>query len=134
MQITNVWVNGCFDVLHIGHIKLLEFAKSIGTTLTVGIDTDERVKQAKGPSRPFNKQEDRVYFLQSLSSVDNVVTYSTNEELIQHLLNNDIDIMVVGSDWKGKKVIGKKIVKKIVFFDRIGEYSTTRILNNEIRI
>ena len=134
MQITNVWVNGCFDVLHIGHIRLLQYARSLGNRLVVGIDTDNRVAAAKGDSRPFNNVYDRKSFLEELQSVDSVVTYSTNRELEDLLVKNDISVMVVGSDWEGKEVVGEKLVKKVVFFDRIGEYSTTRILNNEIHI
>ena len=134
MQTINVWVNGCFDILHIGHIELLKFAKSQGTTLTVGIDTDKRVKESKGPSRPFNNQDDRKSFLESIRYVDKVVTYGSNEGLENHLIDNKIDVMIIGSDWKGKRVVGEKLVKKLVFFDRIGEHSTTRILENEIRI
>jgi len=134
MQTINIWVNGCFDVLHVGHIELLRFAKSLGNHLTVGIDTDERIKVAKGPTRPFNCKKDRKFLLQELRSVDKVVEYSTDKELVSHLLKQQIDIMVIGSDWKNKTIIGEKVVKKVVFFDRIGEYSTTRILNNEIRI
>jgi rfaE bifunctional protein nucleotidyltransferase chain/domain len=134
MQITNVWVNGCFDVLHIGHIRLLQYARSLGNRLVVGIDTDNRVAAAKGDSRPFNNVYDRKSFLEELQSVDSVVTYSTNRELEDLLVKNDISVMVVGSDWEDKEVVGEKLVKKVVFFDRIGEYSTTRILNNEIHI
>ena len=134
MQTTNIWVNGCFDILHRGHIELLKFAKSQGTNLTVGIDTDERVKRSKGPSRPFNSTEDRQAFLEAIKYVDKVVTYGSDKELENHLTNNNIDVMIIGSDWKGKRVVGEKLVKKIVFFDRIGNYSTTRILENEIRI
>lgn len=134
MQTTNIWVNGCFDILHRGHIELLKFAKSQGTNLTVGIDTDERVKQSKGPSRPFNCTEDRKAFLEAIKYVDKVVTYGSDEGLENHLIDNKIDVMIVGSDWKGKRVVGEKLVKKLVFFDRIGNYSTTRILENEIRI
>jgi rfaE bifunctional protein nucleotidyltransferase chain/domain len=134
MQTTNIWVNGCFDILHRGHIELLKFAKSQGDTLTIGIDTDERVKKSKGPSRPFNNTEDRKCFLEAIRYVDKVVTYGSNEELEKHLVDNNIDVMIIGSDWKGKTVVGEKLVKKLVFFDRIGIYSTTRILKNEIRI
>jgi|TARA_R110002020_G_scaffold279548_1_gene495238 rfaE bifunctional protein nucleotidyltransferase chain/domain len=130
----NVWVNGCFDILHRGHIELLKFAKSQGDTLTVGIDTDKRVKESKGDKRPFNNAEDRKMFLESIKYVDKVVTYGSDKCLEQHLMNNKIDVMVVGSDWKGKRIVGEKLLKKVIFFDRIGTYSTTRILENEIRI
>ena len=123
-----VWVNGCFDVLHRGHIELLSYAKSQGDRLIVGIDTDERVKASKGPSRPHNNLLDRMYFLESIRSVDKVVSYGTDEELETHLLKNCVNIMVIGSDWKGKRVVGQDLCEKLVFFDRIGSYSTTKIL------
>lgn len=134
MQTINVWVNGCFDILHIGHIKLLEYAKSHGTHLVVGIDSDERIKEAKGSSRPFNSLEDRKDFLESIRVVDKVVAYSTDQQLEEHLTRNNISVMVIGSDWKGKKIVGDHLVKEIIFFDRIGNHSTTRILKNEICI
>ena len=134
MQTTSVWVNGCFDVLHVGHIRLLQYARSLGDQLIVGIDTDERVKRAKGHHRPFNNLEDRMTFLKELKSVDSVVSYSTDQELENCLVKNNISLMVIGSDWKNKPVVGQKLVKKVIFFDRIGEYSTTKILNNEIHI
>ena len=134
MPTTNIWVNGCFDILHIGHIELLKYAKSLGHRLIVGIDTDERIKESKGPHRPFNKLQDRKKFLESIRYVDKVVQYSSDQELKDNLKNNNIEIMVIGSDWQGKRVVGEKVVKKVVFFDRIGEHSTTRILNNEICI
>jgi rfaE bifunctional protein nucleotidyltransferase chain/domain len=130
----NVWVNGCFDILHIGHIELLKYAKSQGDFLTIGIDTDERVKESKGSCRPFNNIDDRKKFLEAIRYVDKVVTYGADEELERHLIDNEIDIMVIGSDWRGKTVVGEKLVKKLVFFDRIGTHSTTRILENEICI
>ena len=134
MQTTNIWVNGCFDILHVGHIELLKYAKSLGDALIVGIDSDDRIRLSKGPSRPFNSLEDRKRFLESIRHVDRVVSYSTDEGLETQLKKNKIDIMVIGSDWKGKRVVGEKIVKKVVFFDRIGKHSTTRILNNEVCI
>ena len=131
MQITNVWVNGCFDVLHRGHIELLEYARSLGDSLVVGIDTDERVKANKGPFRPFNDLNDRKYFLESIRHVDKVVSYSTDVELENHLIENNIQVMVIGSDWKGKRVVGQQHCKQLVFFDRIGDYSTTKILEKK---
>ena len=128
MQTINVWVNGCFDVLHRGHIELLKYAKSKGTNLVVGIDSDSRVKLMKGNNRPFNKENDRQYFLNSIKYVDKVVLFNSDQELKKHLLDNKIQVMVIGSDWKGKTVIGEDLVEKIVFFDRLESYSTTKIL------
>jgi len=128
MQTINVWVNGCFDVLHRGHIELLSYASTQGTNLIVGIDTDERVRGSKGDRRPFNKLEDRKYFLEAIKFVDKVVSYDSDQELETLLLQNDIHTMIIGSDWKGKPVVGEKLVKKLIFFDRIGTHSTTNIL------
>ena len=67
-----IWVNGCFDILHRGHFELFNYAKSLGNELIVGIDSDEKVAQDKGPDRPYNKLEDRVYALESLKAIDKV--------------------------------------------------------------
>jgi rfaE bifunctional protein nucleotidyltransferase chain/domain len=130
-----IWTNGCFDILHRGHIELFKFCKSQGDYLVVGIDTDKRVKENKGPDRPFNKEEDRSFFLESIKYIDKVVMFSSDEELGQRLVENGVDIMIVGSDWQGKRVVGEEKVNKVLFFDRIGTYSTTNILeaNNDIR-
>ena len=123
-----VWVNGCFDVLHRGHIELLKFAKSQGTFLIVGIDTDERVRAAKGESRPFNTVEDRVAMLESIKHIDEIRVFDANEELDTQVLLSGAEIMVVGSDYKNKEVIGSRHVQEVKFFDRIEGYSTTKIL------
>ena len=129
-----IWTNGCFDILHRGHIELFKFCKSQGDYLVVGIDTDTRVKESKGPSRPFNSQEDRKFFLEAIKYIDKVVLFSTDNELGQRLVENNVDTMIVGSDWKGKLVVGQEKVNKVLFFDRIGTYSTTNILeaNNDV--
>ena len=129
----NIWTNGCFDILHIGHVAMLEYAASLGDTLVVGIDTDSRVKKAKGEARPINCSQDRKKFLEAIRFVDKVVEFETDEELRQHLIDNKIDIMVVGSDWKEKRVIGQEVVKNVEFFDRIGNHSTTRIISGNLR-
>ena len=101
-----VFVNGTFDLLHRGHLELLNFARSLGDKVHVGIDTDRRVSEKKGPSRPIYNQEERKFFLENLKSVDKVHFFDSDLEL--EVLINFIqpDVMVVGSDWRGKSVIG----------------------------
>lgn len=123
-----VFVNGCFDILHRGHIELFSYAKSLGDYLMVAIDSDNRVKKMKGQTRPFNNQEDRKYVLESIRYIDEVLFFDNSEELEYLIYAYNPDIMIVGSDWKGKEVIGSKHAKELVFFDRVGDYSTTKIL------
>ena len=78
---TTVWTNGCFDVLHRGHIELFRYARSLGDRLIVGIDSDEKVKKDKGASRPYNNVEDRKFILQSIKYVDEVIVFSSRKEL-----------------------------------------------------
>ena len=125
-----VWVNGTFDVLHIGHLKLLEFASSFGE-LRVGIDTDKRVKELKSPDRPFNTTEDRKYFLESLKFVKEVVVFGSRQELIDLVKEYQPDYMVIGDDYKDQPVYGSEHAKQLIFFEKLPEYSTTKILNYE---
>lgn len=123
-----VWTNGCFDVLHRGHFEMLEYAKSLGELLVVGIDSDKKVKEDKGESRPFNNAEDRQFALESIKYVDKVMVFESKAELEFILKNLEPDYMVIGSDWKGKEVIGEQYCTELMFFDRIDGYSTTNIL------
>lgn len=125
-----IWVNGTFDVLHIGHVRLLQYASSLGT-LRVGLDTDARVKELKGDLRPFNCLADRIEFIQSIKGVTEVVSFSSDEELIYQMKEYSPDIMVIGGDYRGKSIIGQEFVNKIVYFDRIDNYSTSNILSYE---
>ena len=125
-----VWVNGTFDVLHIGHIKLLEFASQFGE-IRVGIDTDDRVKQFKGELRPINNINDRIYFMNSIKYVNSSVSFSTDEELCDRIKEWNADIIIVGNDYKDKKVIGSHLVKEVIFFDKIDGYSSTKIIENK---
>ena len=127
-----VFVNGTFDLLHRGHLDLLNYAKSLGEYVIVGIDSDERVKQMKGSSRPINCLMDRAHMLANLKSVDEVRFFGSDEELEGLVKEVKPDIMVVGSDWKGKSVIGSYWAAKLIFFDRIGEYATTKTIQDII--
>ena len=128
----HIFVNGTFDVLHPGHVQLLNYAKSFGDTLTVGIDSDRRVAEKKGPSSPIYNIKDRSFMLQNLKSVDYVVVFDSDEELEHCLKTIRPDIMVVGSDWKGKSVIGSMYSAELKFFDRIEEYATTKTIQSII--
>ena len=125
-----VWTNGTFDVLHVGHLKLLEYAASFGQ-LTVGIDSDKRVKELKGLDRPFNNTLDRKYFLESIKFIHNVVVFNSREELINMVKDFEPDYMVIGSDYIDKPVFGSEYAKELLFFDKLEQYSTTTILSYE---
>jgi len=124
------FMSGSFDVLHVGHIQILNFAKSIGDALYVGVDSDHRITKKKGPQRPFNSLSDRLYLLKNLKMIDEIFTFSDDEGLISIIKKIRPENLVVGSDWKGKLIIGQEFAKNTVYFDRIGNYSTTRILNS----
>ena len=125
-----IWVNGTFDVMHIGHIKLLEHASSLGI-VRVGLDTDDRIQQKKGPNRPVNTLQDRIDFMKSIKYVDSVVSFNSNKELEQRIQEWDADIMVIGDDYEYHEIIGNHLVDTISFFDKIKNKSTTKILNHE---
>ena len=128
----NIFVNGTFDILHRGHLELLNYAKSLGDYLCVGIDTDGRVREKKGLTRPIHNQDERKFFLENLKAVDEVKLFSSDEELEGLVKSFKPDIMVVGSDWKGKSVIGSYYATKLIFFDRIGDYATTKTIQDII--
>ena len=127
-----VFVNGTFDLLHRGHMELLNYEKSMGEYVCLGIDTDDRVKQKKGSSRPIHNQEERKFFLENLKSVDEVRFFSNDWELKNLVKSFEPDIMIVGSDWKGKSVIGSYYAAELIFFDRIGDYATTKTIQSII--
>ena len=127
-----IFVNGTFDVLHPGHLDLLKYAKSLGDFLLVAIDSDARVASKKGKDRPLNTQYNRALLLESLKYVDSVRIFSSDEELTQIIKKYQPDIMIVGSDWKDKPVIGSEYAKRLEFYSRTTSYSTTQILENFI--
>ena len=126
-----VFTNGCFDILHIGHIKYLEQAKSYGDTLILGLNSDKSVERIKGKNRPINTQNDRAYILASLEVVDYVVIFDedTPIDLIKLIKP---DILVKGSDYAGKKVVGQDISKELKLVKFIDDRSTSNVIKKII--
>lgn len=128
-----VMVNGTFDILHRGHIELLNFAKSQGDQLLVAIDTDKRVAELKGPTRPINNQDDRKLFLYNLKAVDIVMLFDSTEELVNIMKEYKPDVYVKGSDWKrDSSGTAEKHCDKVIYYDRVGNYSTTKTIQDII--
>ena len=128
----SVFINGTFDVLHLGHLALLNYAKSLGDKLFVAIDSDERIHQLKGPTRPIYDAYQRKVMLLNLKAVDEVEIFSSDEELEMWIKQINPTIMVVGSDWRNKTVIGSQYAKRLEFFERIDEYSSTKTIQDII--
>ena len=123
---TKIIVNGSFDVVHLGHIRLLQYAKCFPSAYVyVLIDTDRRIKELKGNDRPINSQHERLVLLSELKSVDRVDVFDTDEELVNLIRDYDPDIMIKGSDYRNKPIIGAEFCKEIKFYDRLEQYSTT---------
>ena len=127
-----IFINGTFDVLHPGHINLFKEAKNKGDFLHVAIDSDKRVSVLKGENRPFNNQENRKFILESIRYIDKVSIFYNDDHLKLLIYYYQPDIMMVGSDWKGKNIIGSEYAKQLTFFDRDSRYSTTEILESFI--
>jgi len=126
-----VFTNGCFDVLHRGHVDFLRRAKALGTRLVVGLNSDESVRQIKGVQRPFQTQEDRKAVLEGLASVDEVIIF---EELTPERLIHQIkpDILVKGGDWKPDEIVGADFVKanggQVFSIPLVKGYSSTAVI------
>jgi len=128
---TRVWLNGTFDVLHYGHIHLFQTARNLypNTIVRVGLDTDERIRQMKGATRPINTLIHRVKFLQSIRYIDEVVTFSTDDELREQMAIFSPHIMVIGDDYRDRTIIGEEHVGRVVYVERYGDLSSTKIIN-----
>ena len=122
-----VFTNGCFDILHIGHLKYLEKARSFGDILIVGVNSDSSVKRLKGEKRPINSQDDRAYILGAFECVDYVVLF--DEDTPYNLIRTIApDILVKGADYQGKEVVGQDLVKELKLVDFVEGKSTTKII------
>jgi len=126
-----VFTNGCFDLLHPGHIGSLEQARALGDALIVGLNSDASVRQLKGPGRPVLPERERAEILAALECVDAVVIFDelTPREIIARLLP---DVLVKGADWPGDQIVGREEVEaaggRVVSIPVVPGYSTTEIL------
>jgi D-beta-D-heptose 7-phosphate kinase / D-beta-D-heptose 1-phosphate adenosyltransferase len=123
-----IFTNGCFDLLHSGHVKYLETSKSLGDILIVGLNSDKSVSSIKGENRPINNQSDRAYILASLEVVDYVVIFEDDNpyDLIKSI---NPHTLVKGGDWKGKEIIGHDIVEEVKLIEFVDDRSTSSIIN-----
>jgi len=122
-----VFTNGCFDILHRGHVTYLQAARDLGDLLIIGVNTDASVKRLKGESRPINNEDDRAFILQSLTCVDYVIKFGedTPHELLSHIRP---DILVKGGDYAVEDVVGREFAQEVVLIDFVDGYSTTKTI------
>jgi D-beta-D-heptose 7-phosphate kinase/D-beta-D-heptose 1-phosphate adenosyltransferase len=131
-----VFTNGCFDLLHVGHVRLLEQARQLGDVLVVGINSDRSVRRLKGPSRPIVKERDRAQVLAGLASVDYVTVF---DEATPHALIAALkpDVLVKGADWAMREVVGRDVLKRsggrVVRIPLVKGYSTTSLIERLVR-
>ena len=123
-----IFTNGCFDILHRGHLELLRFARNQGDKLIVGLNSDSSVKMLKGDARPINNQADRKFVLECIEFVDEVRIF--NEETPYKLIKEVLpDIIVKGGDYSAPDVVGSDLCK-VVIFELVDGYSSTKIIQN----
>jgi len=127
-----VFTNGCFDIIHLGHIDYLSKAKDLGDILLIGLNTDKSVKRLKGNNRPIKNQQERAVLLASLQFVDAVILF--NEDTPYNLIKKiEPEILVKGSDYKKEEIVGADIINntggEIITIDFLEGYSTTSILD-----
>ena len=122
-----VFTNGCFDILHSGHVRIIEFAKSQGDLLILGLNSDASVRRLKGPSRPVNKQKDRAIVVSALEAVDGVVLFKEDTPLNLIKIIKP-DILVKGADYTTDNVVGREYAGKVVLCPLVKGKSTTNII------
>jgi D-beta-D-heptose 7-phosphate kinase/D-beta-D-heptose 1-phosphate adenosyltransferase len=126
-----IFTNGCFDILHVGHIRYLQASKALGTRLVVGLNSDASVRRIKGPDRPINSQEDRAEVLRALACVDDVLIFDedTPYELIKSLRP---DVITKGGDYSANNIVGRDLAK-VVVIPYVADKSTTGIIEHARR-
>ncbi len=127
-----VFTNGCFDIIHKGHIIYLKEAKELGDFLIVGLNSDKSIKRIKGDTRPINNEADRALILENLKPVDAVILFD-DDTPIKLIENIKPDFLVKGGDWNENEIVGADFVKsiggKVVTIKYIENYSTTSLIN-----
>ncbi len=127
-----VFTNGCFDILHRGHVTYLSEAKKLGDLLVIGLNSDASVKRLKGPERPINNEKDRQYVLSQLKSVDFVEIF-TEDTPLNLILTVKPKVLVKGGDWKIEQIVGGKEVQaaggNVYSLQFVNGYSTTKIID-----
>ena len=129
--IPRVWINGTFDVLHPGHTKLFRYARILAGPhgkIHVGIDTDERVRKSKGPSRPVNPLSKRISNLASTMQFDSIMSFATDKELKALIFAIKPKFMVIGDDYRNKDIVGSSCIENIFYVTR-DEHSSTKLIN-----
>ena len=133
-----IWTNGCYDILHIGHVRLFQYAKSLGDILIVGIDSDERVKELKGNNRPFNNENTRKEILLSNKYIDEVFIFNSSDDMCRIVQDCRIYTIVIGGEYSNRftnpPVVAANFVKELIFFPMVPNISTTKILKYEENI
>jgi rfaE bifunctional protein nucleotidyltransferase chain/domain len=132
-----IWINGTFDVLHMGHIKLFQKAheiacdefRSFSWKIVVGIDTDERIREKKGPSRPINSLKNRMEFLLNQKQVDEVYAFHSDDMLRGLIKAHEPRFMVIGDDYRNKEIIGSEFINEIIYLPRYEGLSSSAIIN-----
>ena len=125
-----IFTNGCFDVIHRGHIELLKYAKSLGDRLVVGLNSDNSIKKNKGPERPINNQADRIAVLESLVFVDDIIIFE-DDTPINLIKQINPDIIVKGGDYEKENIVGSDICE-VRIFGYIDGYSTTKTIKDTL--
>lgn len=122
-----VFTNGCFDIIHVGHIRLLRRCRELGDIVIVGVNSDLSVRRLKGNTRPINKVEDRTEILSAIRYVDFVIVFEedTPYNLIKQI---EPDFLVKGGDYKEDEVVGREFAKKVVIFPLVKGKSTTSLI------
>jgi D-beta-D-heptose 7-phosphate kinase/D-beta-D-heptose 1-phosphate adenosyltransferase len=128
MKQRTVFTNGCFDIIHRGHLELLKYCRSLGGKVVIGLNSDKSVRGIKGKNRPINNQEDRKFLLESLRYVDKVIIFDedTPASLIKE---TSPDIIVKGGDYEAKPVVGSDLAT-VLIFQTVDGYSTTKTIQS----